>query len=155
MLKRQPAVIDLRHSCRALRTSAIDSPFIDPDSSTRKMTSAGSVPAGSVGTNPTAIAARPSLSRSTHARGWLRPSAATVSTKSRSSAVVVFASVTVVLPSAMDIEMGCEGDSTRAMGPGIDSVTARSRPYGTRQASGGFSASASERPRPTRSGAGA
>jgi hypothetical protein len=86
MMNVQSVVIDRRHNCSALRTSAIESPCIEPDLSTRNTISAAAGAASKAGTNPTAIA-RSSPWCSDHAHGVRSAGASTVRMKSRSRAV--------------------------------------------------------------------
>ncbi len=87
MLNVQPAIIDRRQSCSAFRTSAIDVPSIDPERSTRNVTSHGDCRLTEFGRKlrPRRPGSRLS-SRSSQACGVSRPSHSTDRMKSRSSA---------------------------------------------------------------------
>ncbi len=155
MLKRQPSTRDRRHNCSAFLTASIDVPAIDPDRSTTKKTSAGAVWLPNTGRSTSAAAVPRWASRSTTTWGAWIPSASMRTTTSRSSAVAAWASVTVAEDPVRVTSIGCEGEATRPIAPGMAKRSVRSSPYGTVQASGGDTASAGERPIPRWSAAGA
>ncbi len=155
MLKAQPWIIERRQSWRALRTSSIDVPSIEPERSTRNTISHGACAPSKRGANATATAVSPLSSRSIQAWGASKPAAAIASTKSRSSAASTCDSDTVAAPASIAIDTGCEGDSILESAVSASTRTDNVSPYGTVHASGGLSASASGRPTPVQSCAGA
>ena len=116
MLKRDPGVSDRRHSCSALRTSAMESPPIDPERSTTKITSAALAAGSNAGRNESSTAL-PFSPCSTTACGADRPSAETTITRSRSMAAVRCARRTLARQPSSSISMGCDGDCTPRTAP--------------------------------------
>ena len=154
MLKRQPGTIARRQSCNALRTWAIDSPAIDPDRSTRKMTSAGSpgtlharVEPDGNGRAPVAVvlvaivALDPGVRHVQTRRVEQQDEVAIERRLLLRQGHVAWRPLTVT-------PIGCDGDSRRVRASGSVTFTMRDNPYGTCQASGGFRVSASGRPTP-------
>ena len=116
MLKRQPGLRERRHSCSALRTSAIDVPPIEPDRSMTKTTSAAWEDASNVGTNDSSTAP-PRSPRSTTACGTSRPSAETTITRSRSIGALRCARRTRARVPSCSTSIGCDGDCDAADPP--------------------------------------
>ena len=127
MLKREPGASDRRHSCSALRTSAIDSPPIDPERSITKITSAAWAFDSNRGRNDSSTAP-PCPPRSTTAWGAERLSAPSTITRSRSMAAVRCARRTFARGPSSSSSTGCDGDCTLRIAPLIVTSISKLKP---------------------------